>query len=737
MRKKAKNTVLFTFLMISFFGLLLLVRTQAAALACEYWVDPAGSNANPGTFAEPWATLEYAYYNAADNSCTVWFNPGTYDAASSLVNPGGGSNRFSTTTTFKSVQAYKAILQNPGKVLDFQGVQNMIFEGFEIKQTTPAPEPADPMIDFHRRTSPVVFAQHITFRNNIIHDANDKDIALIKGGVQFITFENNIFFNQGANEEILDINSVLDMTVRDNIFFNNFTVDGSNTKSLISIRDTNGDIDGYVGSERISIQRNVFLNWQGYDYAKFIQIGDGGPAYHTAKDIKVENNLMIGNSNRNIGDAIGVSGAKDVSFVNNTITGDLPASSYAMEIIITGDNPLNENIYFINNIWSDPTGSMGACFGCGGDDFSDGDPASSTNLVLDNNLYYNGGDTIPSGDVLSPLVDDANRVVGDPGLNTNQSGVVLPLWNGTTFLSGNATVREEFLRLVNSYGSTSEASLASGAADAAYSPPDDILGNLRPSSPSMGAYDPLTFGASITITKSSNTNQSMVGDDIQFTVNINNTSTNNSPDLLIDSIVDSLQGDLTNPSNTDSSTCGSRLAPKTSCSITYTYTVKAGDSDPLVNTALIITHPEGHSFNVAGNDSKTVELFQPGITLEKSSDVLIATLGDEVIYTIFITNTSSSDSPDLLIDSISDTLQGDLTDSQNYDSSSCGSILSPSSSCMISYTYTIQSEEENPLTNTAEVQSHPSGYTNDVDASDSVSINIGQVPEINLPLIFK
>lgn len=731
-----RTTMLFAILIV-LFGQIRTVPSQASVDACEYWVDPTGSNGNPGTLALPWATLEYAYYNAADNNCTVWFNPGIYDAASSLVNTGG---RFTTTTTFKSVQLYKAILQNPGKVLDFQGVQNMVIEGFEITQTTPAPVPAQVMIDFHRATSPLVWAMHITFRNNIIHDANEKDISLIKGGVQYINFENNVFYNQGGTGQMLDINSAKDVTVKDNIFFNDFAVPDSFTRSYIEIKDTNGIVDGYEGSERITIKRNVFLNWQGAQSYKFVQVGVGDETYHSAKDITVENNLMIGNSTKNIGEAFGVHGAKDVSFVNNTIVGDLPASAYAMDITKpVAWIPLtnNENIYFYNNIWSDPTGTMGACFGCGGDDFSDGDPTSTTNLVLDNNLYYNGGDPIPPGNVLTPLVDDANGVVVNPGLNTNQSGIVLPRWNGTSFLNGNATIRQEFLRLVDSYGSISDSSPASGVANPAYASTDDILGNSRPGSPSMGAYEPLGFSASIDLVKSADISKSKVGDDIHYTVQIENTSEAGTPSLQIDSITDSLQGDLTNPSNYDTNNCGSSLSLGSSCTITYTYTVQPADPDPLMNSALVETHPQGYSFTVSDNGSKVIELFQPGITLEKSADVAKADPGDEILYTVLITNTSSGDSPNLVIDSITDSLQGDLTKSANYETNDCGSNLAPSASCTITYIYTVQSGDGNPLNNTATVNTHPSGFSNEVNGSDSVSVIIGDLLGIYLPLIFK
>lgn len=597
-----------------------IIPSQASPAACEYWVDPLGSDGNPGTLALPWATLEYAFDTADDNSCTVWFNAGTYDANSLLQNPGGPDNRFTTTTTFKSVVPYKAVLQNPGKVLDLQGVQHMVIEGFEIKQTKPAPVIKEVMIDFHRQAvlpGEAVPLMHVTFRNNIIHDANGDDIALIKGGVHYVTFENNIFYNQAGEQQMLDINSAQDVTVQDNIFFNDFAdPPNTNTRSFIEVKDSNGNTDGYEGSERITIRRNILLNWQGIDAFRFIQVGSGDTAYHSAKDVTVENNLMIGNSIQQIGEAFGVSGARDVYFVNNTVVGDLPASAYAMDIRKQPSNPNNLNIYFYNNIWSDPTGSMGACLGCGGDDFSDGDPASTTNLVLDNNFYWNGGESIPDGNVLSPNTHDLNRVIADPGLPVDQSGLVLPRWNGTSFLSGNTTVGDEFLRLVY-YGAISSSSSASGAANPAFAPSEDILGTSRPSAPSMGAYEPLEFNASISLTKSSNVSQAQVGDDIQYTVQITNTSASGSPNLNIDSITDSLQGDLTNSSNNDTNTCGPnyKLSQGSSCTITYTYTVQQADPDPLVNTATVQSHPQGYSFNVSDSDSKSVDLIGSEETL--------------------------------------------------------------------------------------------------------------------------
>ena len=181
-------------------------------------------------------------------------------------------------------------------------------------------------------------------------------------------------------------------------------------------------------------------------------------------------------------------GGKDVVFRSNTVVGDLPSLAFACRVNREGANPVVENVALRGNIWSDPTGTMGAEAGGGSNDFSDGGAAESTGVVLDRNLYWNGAAAIPPGDFVSPLVDDDNAVVADPQLPA-QGAIVLPRWNGTAFLSGSATIREEFERLVALYGAIGGGSPAAGQADPAFSPSDDVLGRARDASPDLGAYE--------------------------------------------------------------------------------------------------------------------------------------------------------------------------------------------------------------------------------------------------------
>src|SRR5262249_40580872 len=149
--------------------------------------------------------------------------------------------------------------------------------------------------------------------------------------------------------------------------------------------------------------------------------------------------------------AFGVKGGLDITFRNNTVVGDLPTLAYAFRVNQEGSNPVNQNVQFHNNVWCDATGTLGSD-GASGNDFSDGDAFEVTGRVLDTSLYWNGGAAIPPGNQVNPLVDDVTRIVADPQLQANQSGIVLPHWNGSGFPSGSATIRDEFVRLVGLYG---------------------------------------------------------------------------------------------------------------------------------------------------------------------------------------------------------------------------------------------------------------------------------------------
>jgi uncharacterized repeat protein (TIGR01451 family) len=201
--------------------------------------------------------------------------------------------------------------------------------------------------------------------------------------------------------------------------------------------------------------------------------------------------------------------------------------------------------------------------------------------------------------------------------------------------------------------------------------------------------------------------------------------------LFKQNIVDSLLGDITAQNIPGvTSTCTASLAPLGSCTITYDRTVLPGDTDPLVNTVTATYNPLANFGGTAitDTDSHSVNLFQPRVEVTKTADPVAAVVGQGINYTITITNASSSDSPNLVLDSISDPLLGgDITASAP---AACLS-LAPGANCTFLVARAVQSGDPDPLINTVTVHYHPDGFPNDITDTDSATVNILQ-PGINV-----
>lgn len=450
---------------------------------CQRWVAPApeGDNRHRGTQDAPWATLRFAARRVPDRGCTVWFEDGTYEGTNEL------DRGFDSWTTFVAVHPYRAVFTSKGMVLDVGG-SGMVFEGLRFSHAGPASSGVVVYVSGGSDERP----HHIVFRNDVFHDSYDDDLLKIRDGASAVKVLGNVFYNQGNDEQHIDVNSAIDVRIEGNIFFNDFRRSGRDdsgtTKHFIVVKDSNENDDRMLGSRDVTIDGNVFLNWEGGDES-FVAVGNDGKPYFEARNVRIRNNLMIGNGQHDIAAAFTVSGAKAVRFVNNTVVGDLPSSAYAFNVGIKGSNAQNQDISFANNIWSDPTGTMGADLSGSDNEFSDGTAAETIDLRLDDNLYWNGGETIPPGDLVSPLQDDPNPIVGDPRLTTDQRDVVVPYWTGTSFLSGATAIRDEFVRLVTAYGQIPANSVAVGRAAADLAPRTDILGNRRDDRPDLGAFE--------------------------------------------------------------------------------------------------------------------------------------------------------------------------------------------------------------------------------------------------------
>ena len=214
-------------------------------------------------------------------------------------------------------------------------------------------------------------------------------------------------------------------------------------------------------------------------------------------------------------------------------------------------------------------------------------------------------------------------------------------------------------------------------------------------------------------------------DPVTYTFTITNMSSQDSPDLTLESISDNVIGDL----KADATAAGcDTLTYNEVCSFTETRTVAGGDPDPLVNTVDVLYHPVGFPNNITATDGHSVNLFQPSVSIEKTGNSL-SKIGDDVTYHFKITNTSSSDSPALKLDSINDDVLGDLS---SY-AGGCAS-LAPGASCEFDVPWTIvavdiqpaDGQADDPVINTVTIHFHPDGFTNDITATGSHELNLFQ-----------
>lgn len=442
-----------------------------------YVATDGNDDTGDGSSSSPYASITRALDNAGDGSL-ILVRPGEYQGRIRL------RGTFAQGVTVRSETPYQARLRGTDTVVTCYEGQGITLEGFDIAHSGPGAGAL--VFQIQNLRDPSDPTSRITVRNNVLHDSYNNDILKINNGASDIIVEGNIFYNQTGSDEHMDVNSVARVTIRDNVFFNDFAgsgrTNGNDTSSYIVVKDSNGDSDQYVGSEDITIQRNVFLHYEGGAGTPFVLIGEDGTATHEARDVVIENNLLLGDSDNRMRASFGIKGARDVLFRNNTISGDLPSNAFAMRLNLEGSNPAIENARFYNNIWSDPTGTM--------DDFSDTDPAHTASHTLASNVYFNGGNPLPedAADLLNPG-DDASAVLGDPVLATPEA-VALPRWDGSSgqFADGSSTTCEAHQQLVERYAALGVGSVALGAADPAQTPADDILGRARVGAPNAGAW---------------------------------------------------------------------------------------------------------------------------------------------------------------------------------------------------------------------------------------------------------
>lgn len=201
---------------------------------------------------------------------------------------------------------------------------------------------------------------------------------------------------------------------------------------------------------------------------------------------------------------------------------------------------------------------------------------------------------------------------------------------------------------------------------------------------------------------------SKVGDDVNYTFTLSNNSSEDTPELTCTAVDDVL------------GTVFDGVLPLGDTQVAQTRTVQEGDADPLVNTVDLTCTIAGFPNVLAQSDSHSTNLFQPGVEVIKDGPAE-ARVGETITYEFTINNLSSDDGPNLILDSVTDTVLGDLTAAAN--ANGCDS-LAFSGSCTFTADYTVQPGDPDPLENTVTVHYHPDGFPNDITDDDDHSVTI-------------
>lgn len=424
-----------------------------------------------GTATSPWASLSYAVAQVPDGAI-IDVTPGEYVGPQDLV----GS--FDAGITVRAVPPYQARLRHAGPVLKLAQAQGITVEGFDIAHSGPGAERfVVHVLDELGPPGGEVFTTRIVLRDNIIHDSFNDDLLRIDTGTAAVTLQGNVLYNQGTNNEHVDINAATNVVVRGNVFFNDFEASGrtnaQDTASFVSVKDANGADDGISGASGVQIDGNIFMGWQGSVATNFVQLAENGYAFYEARDVVVQNNLMLGDGGDEMRAPLGIKGATNVLVRSNTVVGNIPASAFAFRLNVEGESPANEGISFFNNVWSAPEGTML--------DLTDTEFVSPLeNFVLDTNVYWNGGEPVPQDASDTVNVDaDTHAIVGDPRIPVMPQ--VNPVWDADTgqFAGGAALACDAFEELVLRHGTPGLRDVAAGGALVAEQPEFDILGQVR------------------------------------------------------------------------------------------------------------------------------------------------------------------------------------------------------------------------------------------------------------------
>ena len=222
------------------------------------------------------------------------------------------------------------------------------------------------------------------------------------------------------------------------------------------------------------------------------------------------------------------------------------------------------------------------------------------------------------------------------------------------------------------------------------------------------------FQPGVDVSKSCSPKPNEVGGTSTCVITVANTSSNDSPDLVNGTIVDSLTGNLLDGGNTAivNSNCSATLPVGDTCTITTARVIQAGDPNPVVNTVTVHYNPEGFPNDITDFASDSVPTVVPDITVTKTGDAL-SKATDDITYTIEICNAGVL--PVTRTSVVDALLGGDI-------SGSFAASLAPGQCSSANFTYTVLGSDPDPLVNSVTAVYSGAGASDTASASATTNL---------------
>lgn len=297
---------------------------MSTAQAATYHVAVAGSDANPGSQAQPWATLQHAADSVTAGDQVI-VHSGDY-AGFNLTTSGTAS----AWIQFTALDGATIVDPDPdrGQGINLEGPSYVIIEGFTIQGSPGELE----------NGIRAVLGDHITIRNNQTFDNFERGI--------FTGFVDDVVIVGNECAGSIDEHGIYVSNSGDRPIIRNNYIHDNHANGIHMNGDASAGGDGIISGALV--EGNVIIN-NGQGGGSGVN-GDG------VQDSVIQNNLIIGNHASGIAlyRIDGAEGSKNNLVINNTVVN---ASDGRWGITISGGSTGN---MVVNNIFISRHGFRGA-----------------------------------------------------------------------------------------------------------------------------------------------------------------------------------------------------------------------------------------------------------------------------------------------------------------------------------------------------------------------------------------